>query len=184
MFNEDKNKKTNLCKAEKIEHLAVKNIKDLNEYKGLKDIRYLFNDNIYKGIIDIRYLFNGITFNEDYYTENIKSEFNKLSSNLVEELTKDISYMVDYINNGGKLEEIPSNLKDVRDKFIVYSDNIPFGILSKSTYIDFKKMKIVSSVIFDGFKNRIKNNGKITKSIKDAFIFRVFKKSFYNTFSL
>ena len=30
--------------------------KDLNEYKGIKDIRYLFNDNIYKGIIGIRYL--------------------------------------------------------------------------------------------------------------------------------
>ena len=25
---------------------AVKNIKDLNEWKGIKDIRYLFNDNI------------------------------------------------------------------------------------------------------------------------------------------
>ena len=43
---------------------------DLNEYKGIKDIRSLFNDNIYKGIIDIRYLFN-----EDYYVKNIKNEF-------------------------------------------------------------------------------------------------------------
>ena len=162
-----------------MKNLTVKNIKDLNEYK---DIRYLFNDNIYKGIIDIRYLFNGNTFNEDYYTENIKSEFNKLSNNLVEAHTKDISYMVDYIINGGKFEEIPINLKDVRDKFIVYSDNLPFGILSNSSYVDLKKMKIVSSVTFDNFKKRIKNNGKITKSIKDAFTLRVFKKSFYNTF--
>ena len=53
-------------KVEKMGNLAVKNIKDLNEYKGIKDIRYLFNDNIYKGIIDIRYLFN-----EDYYVKNI-----------------------------------------------------------------------------------------------------------------
>ena len=44
--------------------------------------------------------------------------------------------MVDYINNGGKLEERPINLS--------------FGILSKSSYIDLKKMKIVSSVTFDG----------------------------------
>ena len=62
-----------------MKNLAVKNIKDLNEYKGIKDIRYLINDNICKGIIDIRYLFN-----EDYYvkkldSENIKSEFKKLS---------------------------------------------------------------------------------------------------------
>ena len=66
MFNEDKNKKTNLCKTQKMENLAVKNIKDLNEYKGIKDIWYLFNDNIYKGIIDIRYLFN-----EDYYVKKL-----------------------------------------------------------------------------------------------------------------
>ena len=44
--------------------------------------------------------------------------------------------MVDYINNGGKLDERPINLS--------------FGILSKSSYIDLKKMKIVSSVTFDG----------------------------------
>ena len=70
--------------------------KDLNEYKGITDIRYLFNDKIYKGIIDIRYLFNGIAFNgvafnEDYYTENIKSDFNKCSNSLRDAHTKDIS---------------------------------------------------------------------------------------------
>ena len=149
MFNEDKNKKSDLYKAEKMKNLAAKNIKDLNEYKGIKDIRYLFSDNIYKGIKDIRYLFNGIAFNENYYIENIKSEFNKLSNNLVEAHTKDISYMVDYINNGEKLEERPINLEDIRDKFIAYSDYLPFGILSKSSYIDLKKIKIVSSVIFN-----------------------------------
>ena len=56
--------------------------------------------------------------------------------------------MVDYINNGEKREERPINLEDVRDKFIAYSDNLPFGIVSKSSYIDLKKLKIVSSVIF------------------------------------
>ena len=29
-----------------MKNLAVKNIKDLDEYKGIKDVRYLFNDNI------------------------------------------------------------------------------------------------------------------------------------------
>ena len=43
--------------------------------------------------------------------------------------------MVDYINNGKKLEERPINLEDVRDKFIAYSDNLHSGILSKSSYI-------------------------------------------------
>ena len=132
LFNEDNNKKTNLYKAEQMKNLAVKNIKDLNEYKGIKDIRYLFNDNIYKGIIDIRYLFNGIAFNEDYYIENIKNEFNQLSNNLVRAHTKDITYVVDYINNDGKLEERTINSEDVRKYFIAYSDNLPSGLLSKS----------------------------------------------------
>ena len=44
--------------------------------------------------------------------------------------------MVDYINNGEKIKERPISLEDVRDKFIAYSDNLLFGILSKSSYID------------------------------------------------
>ena len=44
--------------------------------------------------------------------------------------------MVDYISNVEKLTEKPIRLKDIREKFIAYSDNLPFGILSKSSYID------------------------------------------------
>ena len=71
---------------------GIKIKKYRNLYKGIKNIRYLFNDNIYKGIIDIRYFFN-----EDYYvkkldSKNIKSEFKKHSNNLVEAYTNDISY--------------------------------------------------------------------------------------------
>ena len=118
LFNEVKNKKTNLYKVEKMKNLAetkIKNIKDPNEYKGIKDIRYLFNDNIYKDIIDTRYLFN-----EDYYvkkldSKNIKSELKNLSNNLVVAYARDITYMVDYINKGGKLTERPINIEDIRD---------------------------------------------------------------------
>ena len=70
-------------------------------------------------------MFNGIAFNEDYYVKNIKNEFNKLSNNLVKAHTKDIRYMVDRINNGENLKEIPIKLEDIRDKF-------------KSSYIDLK----------------------------------------------
>ena len=59
-----------------MKNLAVKTIKAINEHKGIKDIRHLFNGNIYEGMIDIRHFFNGIAFNEDYYIENIKSELN------------------------------------------------------------------------------------------------------------
>ena len=88
LFNEDKNKKSDPYKAEKIKNLVAKKLKIIkghNKYKGIKDIRYLFNDNIYKGIKYIRYLFN-----EDYYVKNLdsKSEFNKLSNNLIKHMPK------------------------------------------------------------------------------------------------
>ena len=133
LFNEDKNKKSDLYKAKKMKNLAVtkmKNAKDLNEYKGIKDIRFLFTDNIYKGIIDIRYLFNEGYYVKKLDSKNIKSESNKLSNNLVKAQTKDISYMVDYINNVEKLKEIPITLEDIRDKFIACNDYLPFEILS------------------------------------------------------
>ena len=137
LFNEDKNQKSDFYKTEKMKNETVSEIKikkDLNEYKGIKDIRYLFNDNIYEAIIDIRYLFNEIEFNEDYYvkkldSKSIKSEFKKLSNNLVNAYSKDIRYTVDYVNKGEKLEERPINLEYIRDKFIAYSDYSPFGIL-------------------------------------------------------
>ena len=40
-------------KSKIVSEIKIK--KDLIEYKGIKDIMYLFNDNIYKGMIDIRY---------------------------------------------------------------------------------------------------------------------------------
>ena len=75
--------------------------------------------------------------------------------------------MVDYINKGEKLEERPINLEDIRDRFIAYHDNLPFGILSKSSYIDLKKMKIVSSVIFDDEYKILKTESRImVKSLR------------------
>ena len=122
----------------------------------------MFTDNIHKGIIDIGYLFN-----EDYYVKNIKSEFNKHSNNLVKAYTKDTRYMVDHINNSEKLEENPINLEDIRDKFIAYSENLPFGILSKSSYIVLYKMKTVSSVTFDDEYKILKTKSIImVKSLK------------------
>ena len=91
---------------------------------------------------------NNIESNEDYCIENIKNEFNKLSNNLVEANTKDIKYIVDHINSGENLKETLINLEDIRDKFIAYNDILPFGILSKSSYIDLRTMNIISSVTF------------------------------------
>ena len=75
--------------------------------------------------------------------------------------------MVDYINKGEKLEEGPINLEDIRDRLIAYHDNFPCGILSKSSYIDLKKMKIVSSVIFDDEYKILKTESRImVKSLR------------------
>ena len=57
--------------------------------------------------------------------------------------------MVDYINKGEKLTERPINSEDIREKFIAYSEYSTFGILLHLSYIDLKKMKVVSSVTFD-----------------------------------
>ena len=84
LFNEDKNQKSDFYKTEKMKNETVSEVKikkDLNEYKDIKDIRYLFSNNIYK--LDIRYLFNGIAFNEGYHVKSIKSEFKKISNNVV-----------------------------------------------------------------------------------------------------
>ena len=137
----------------------------------------MFNDNIYKGTIDIRYLFN-----EDYYVKNIKSEFKKLSNNLVKANTKDICYMVDYINNGEKFKERPINSNDIRNTFIAYNNNLPFGILSKSSYIDLKKMKIVSSVTLDNEHKILKTESRIMVKSPNTLKMSLFSRFLRNPF--
>ena len=90
-----------------------------------------------------------IESNEGCYIKNIKNEFNKLFNNLVVANAKYIRCIVDHINNGESLKEIPINLEGIRNKFMAYNDTLPFEILSKSSYIDLRKMNIIYSVIFD-----------------------------------
>ena len=127
--------------------------------------------------------FNETEFNEDYYIENIKSEFKKTSNNLVEVHNKDVRYMVDYINNGGNLKEIPIDLEDIKGKFIAYNDTLPFGILSISSYIDLKKMKIVYSFMDNNNFKILKRKSKIMiKSLKvlKMPLFLGFLKNLFN----
>ena len=111
--------------------------------------------------------FNETEYNEDYCIENIKSEFEKISHNLVEVHNKGVTYTVDYINNGENLKEISIDLEDTKDKFIAYNDTLPFGILSISSYIDLKKMKVVYSVVDNDKFKVLKRKSKIMiKSLK------------------
>ena len=81
--------------------------------------------------------------------------------------TKDIRYIVDHINNAENLKETLINLEDIRDKFIGYNDILPFGILSKSSYIDLGKINFISSVTFDDEYKILKTKSRMmVKSLK------------------
>ena len=114
-----------------------------------------------------------------------KSKFNKLSISLYIKLIKgdknDIQYMVDYINKCKNLKTKPIGLSN-QNKCMAYCGELPFGILSSCRYIDLEKMKIVSCKMEKdeyrllGTKSKKKKNGYCFKAIKNAFIYRVFKK--------
>ena len=77
---------------------------------------------------------------------------------------KDVRCIIDYINNGESLKEIPISLENIRDKCIAYNDTLSFRILSESSYIDLRKMNIIYSVIFDAKYKPLET--KALKSLK------------------
>ena len=149
--------------------------KDLNEYKGIRDVRYLLNEyenqksdffetekmknkivleikikkdlNEYKGIKDIRYLFN-----DNIYKSIIDIRYFFNEYYCAKRL--DIKSAFNKLSNNlvkvytKDITERPINLEDIRDKFIAYSEYSTFGILSPQSYTDLKKIKVVSSVTF------------------------------------
>ena len=54
--------------------------------------------------------------------------------------------MKDYIDKGENLIKRPIHL-GIKNKIMAYCSDLPYGILSYSSYIDHKKMKIVSSFV-------------------------------------
>ena len=75
-------------------------------------------------------------------------KFNKLPNNLniklIKGTRKSVIFMKDYIDNWEnlKIKYIHSSLKN---KWIAYSLELPFGILSFSSYLDIVAMNIISS---------------------------------------
>ena len=69
---------------------------------------------------------------------------NDLNIKLIERTNDTIYYMKDYISNVGnlKIKPIDSNLKN---KCIAYCLELPFGILSFSSYVGIEAMNIISS---------------------------------------
>ena len=55
-----------------------------------------------------------------------------------------ILYMKNNINNGENLRKKPIDLS-IKNKQITFCLNLPFGILSSSSYVDIESMNIISS---------------------------------------
>ena len=111
--------------------------------------------------------FNEPISNKCYCVKNIEKEFNKFYNNLVVANTKDIRHIADHVNNGETLKETLINLEDIRGKFIAYNDILPFGILSKSSYVDLRKMNIIPSATFDDKHKILKTKSRMmVKSLK------------------
>ena len=81
-------------------------------------------------------------------TKERKAKFNKLSNDLNIKLIKGnknfILYAKDCINNGENLRKKPINLS-IKNKQTAFCSNLPFGILSFSSYVDIESMNIISS---------------------------------------
>ena len=77
--------------------------------------------------------------------KKIKSNSTKLSNSLNVKLIKgdrkNFQYLVDYINKGENLIKRPIDLSN-KNKCMAYCSELPFGILSYSSYIDLEKMKM------------------------------------------
>ena len=139
--------RSNKIKSYEIDYIDIKHHKI--EYYELRSNEIVCIDIKPREIKSYEHISENIESNENYCIENIKNEFNKLSNNLVEANTKGIRYIVDHINNGENLKETLINLEDIGDEFIPHNDTLPFGMLSKLSYIDLRKMNIISSVTFD-----------------------------------
>ena len=72
--------------------------------------------------------------------------------------------MKNYINNGKNLNKKPVNLS-IKNKQIAFCSNLPFWILSFSSYVDIESMNIISS---DVDTNEYKLLGTKSKQIVNA----------------
>ena len=140
--------------------------KDFDDYNGIKDIRYLFNEeDIYNGINDIKYLFNE---NEDklthkdakrdsYYAE--KNKKNKIKATHRESPFKSI---IQYIKRGPYYVEKMNNLstsdiKNIKEKLIKFkNESVNDNNKIKKGHNECKGIKCIR-YLFNEDKNK-KNN--------------------------
>ena len=87
--------------------------------------------------------------------------------------------MVDCIDKGKsfRIKYIDSSNKN---ECMVYCNELPYGILSYSSYINLEEMIVVYSVVekneYNFLGTKSEKNGYCLKTIKNAFILRFFEK--------
>ena len=99
-----------------------------------------------------------------------KAKLNKLSNDLNIRLIKRnrnfILYMKSYINNGENLRKKSIDLS-IKNKQKTFCSNLPFGILSLSSYVDIESMNIISSnVDMNEYKLLVTKSKQIVKVLK------------------
>ena len=99
-----------------------------------------------------------------------KAKLNKLSNDLNIKLIKGnrnfILYMKNYINNGENLWKKSIDLS-IKNEQITFCSNLPFGILSLSSYVDIESMNIISSnVDMNEYKLLVTKSKQIVKVLK------------------
>ena len=64
---------------------------------------------------------------------------------MIEANVKSIISIVNHINSGFNLKKEHIDLKDIKNKFIAYNDVLSFRVSSKSSYVDFQEIAIISA---------------------------------------
>ena len=64
---------------------------------------------------------------------------------MIETNAKDIISIVNNINSSSNFKKQHMNFEDIKNKSTGYDDDLSFRILSKSSYINFKEMTIIST---------------------------------------
>ena len=86
-----------------------------------------------------------------------KRKFNKNSNNLnlklIKGYKKDIQYMVDYINKGKSLMTKPIGFSN-KNKCMTYCSELPHGIFSYSSQVDFEKKQSCFTNFYESNKKK------------------------------
>ena len=95
--------------------------------------------------------------------KKIKIKANKLPNDfnikLIKGNKKYIRYITDFINNGKNIKIKLIDLR-IKNKYMVYCGELPFDILSYSSYIALGKMKMVFSIVENNEYKLLKTKSK------------------------